>query len=66
MMGAKCHVCHKVTGVISRHGMCEECGISKVRDAWKQLREKKGPIYEKWARKRRRRDEAQTTLLIWL
>jgi len=46
-----CISCRKPAEVLSWRGFCDNCATSRVIEAWTQLREKKGPVYEKWATK---------------
>lgn len=44
-----CEDCGKhKPGKISAHGLCPDCAWKRMTESWKQLKEKKGPIYEKW------------------
>ena len=38
----------KKPGKISTHGLCADCSWKRMRESWKQLKEKKGPIYDRW------------------
>ena len=33
---------------ISHSGYCRECGYKRMLDGYRQMREKKGPLYRKW------------------
>ncbi|MBA7712049.1 hypothetical protein ES703_121017 [subsurface metagenome] len=33
---------------LSKAGLCTECGFKRVEDACRQLRDKRGEVYEKW------------------
>jgi hypothetical protein len=60
-----CISCGEVTGV-SRRNLCFRCAMERVKNSWEQLREKKGPVYERWATATGRKgDPAQTTLSAW-
>lgn len=47
----RCISCGKLAEVLSRHGLCNDCSISRWFGAITQLREKEGPVYERWATK---------------
>jgi len=47
----QCKICHKKSYYISRHGLCKNCLMEKVKLARSQIRCKQGPIYEKWKQK---------------
>jgi len=66
----RCVLCGKPVEILSRHGLCDNCIVSKVMEEIAQLRDKKRPIYEKWAEKRGLRivlaRHGQSTLLNWI
>ena len=43
-----CRICHKKSYYISKHGLCKECMMEKIKLARCQIKSKAGPIYEKW------------------
>jgi len=45
-----CKVCGKLypAWMISRRGLCPDCSARKIRAAIRQLKMRRGPIYEKW------------------
>jgi hypothetical protein len=50
----RCVVCgqpESAVGVLSRRGVCEQCGHMIVEANIDQMREKRGPFYEHWARR---------------
>jgi len=47
----RCVSCGRPAEVLSWRGFCNDCVASKVIKAITQIREKKGPIYERWATK---------------
>ncbi len=40
--------CHKKSYYISEHGNCKDCMKEKILFARAQMRNKEGPIYDKW------------------
>lgn len=44
-----CKVCGRKTS-LSQHGLCYDCSIKRVIENIKQLKEKYGPYYERWAK----------------
>ena len=47
----RCDDCHRTeeeAGKLSIHGLCKECSWKRQKESARQIREKKGPIYEKW------------------
>jgi len=48
----KCKHCGKTRYSLSARRLCPDCAISRQLESAKQLREKSGPIYEKWIRGR--------------
>jgi hypothetical protein len=67
-----CRICKKTVRsvkVLSRNGLCDDCALSRVKEAWTQLREKRGSYYERWAAKRGllvSDNCGQRTLLDWV
>lgn len=48
----RCISCGKLAEVLSRRSrFCNDCVVSKVIEAITQIREKEGPVYERWATK---------------
>jgi len=48
-MGVKiCRECRKSATYLSRSGLCPICSDMKMIDAIRQLRDKKGKVYERW------------------
>lgn len=43
-----CHVVESSTVHLSARGLCSPCSVARMVENQKQLREKEGPIYEKW------------------
>ncbi len=45
-----CKVCGKLypTWMISRRGLCPDCSARMIRLAIRQLKMRRGPIYERW------------------
>lgn len=43
-----CINCHKKSYYISRQGLCKKCMAEKILFARSQIKNKSGPIYEKW------------------
>lgn len=35
---------------LSRRGLCAGCGIARMREASRQIREREGPIFQRYAR----------------
>ena len=35
---------------LSRRGLCKACGLARMRSAAKQIRDKEGPVYERFRR----------------
>jgi len=49
MKTKKCIDCgQEKAGELSTHGLCAECAYIRQREAQKQIKNKSGPIYEKW------------------
>jgi len=49
MKSTICSDCGKEkAGELSVHGLCPECAWNRQKEAQRQIKEKKGPIYEKW------------------
>ena len=46
----KCAECGRKVYKISRRGYCRECSQKKVVEAVIQIRERHGPLFEKWQR----------------
>jgi len=44
----QCVTCHKKSYYISEHGNCKDCMKEKILFARAQMRNKEGPIYDKW------------------
>jgi len=42
-----CKACGRRT-YVSQHGLCDECGARRFEETIRQLRERSGPIYERW------------------
>jgi rRNA maturation endonuclease Nob1 len=51
----KCKGCGKTfeKRLLSRKGYCRICAYNRWQESVKQMREKKGPMYEKWKDRRR-------------
>jgi len=47
----KCALCGRPAEVLSHRGLCDDCWVLRVKEATTQMREKKEPIYERWAKK---------------
>lgn len=45
---AICKCCGTEVEHVSRRGLCQDCSYRSMLDAGSQIREKKGPIYEKY------------------
>jgi len=43
-----CKNCHKKSYYISEQGLCKKCMAEKILFARSQIKNKSGPIYEKW------------------
>lgn len=49
MKAKKCGDCgQEKAGELSTHGLCAECSYIRQREAQKQIKIRRGPIYEKW------------------
>lgn len=49
MKEGKCIDCGKRNvGTLSIHGLCQSCAYARQRNAVSQIRNKAGPVYEKW------------------
>ena len=48
-LGTPCRDCGDTTRQLSFHGLCDSCGMRRQLDAFQQIRDKQGPIYDKWA-----------------
>jgi len=46
----QCKICHKNFYYISQHGLCKNCMMEKIKYARAQIKNKEGPIYNKWKR----------------
>lgn len=46
-----CVSCRRPAEVLSWRGFCNDCVALRVIEAITQIREKKGPVYERWAKK---------------
>ena len=44
-----CRECGKFAA-LSQHGLCDECGVKRMRNSIAQMRGKSGEIYERWKR----------------
>ena len=47
----RCDDCHRTeeeAGKLSVHRLCKDCAWNRQLEAQRQIKEKKGPIYEKW------------------
>jgi len=47
----KCRQCTKIKQVSPASGLCAGCAIGNIVESVHQLKEKEGPIYERWRRK---------------
>ena len=47
----RCVSCGRPAKVLSWRGFCNDCVTLRVIEAITQIREKKGPVYERWATK---------------
>jgi|GEM_PF-4886769 len=46
-----CKVCGKKYEGFSRSGTCSpECAMAYMKETWRQLKEREGPIWDKWRR----------------
>lgn len=43
-----CINCHKKSYYISRQGLCKKCMAEKILFARSQIKNKSGPVYDKW------------------
>jgi len=43
-----CKECGELHTYLSQHGLCVNCSVKRHQEVVKQLKEKKGPIYELW------------------
>ena len=48
-LGKPCRDCGETAVQLSYNGLCPYCSAWRMVDAFYQIQEKKGPIYEKWA-----------------
>lgn len=49
MKDEKCVDCGKESvGTLSAHGLCSKCAFVRQRNAVNQIRNRAGPIYDKW------------------
>jgi hypothetical protein len=47
----RCVLCKELAEVLSWQKLCNRCWMSIIENAVEQIREKKGPVYEKWVAK---------------
>jgi len=47
----KCRQCGRFAEISYTSGLCLSCSIENTKECVRQLREKKGEIYEKWKRR---------------
>jgi len=43
-----CGIVESLTVHLSARGLCHECSVQRQADAQNQLRQRKGPVYDKW------------------
>ena len=48
-LGTPCRYCGDTTVQLSFHGMCPTCSLWRMQEAFEQMRDKEGPVYERWA-----------------
>ena len=48
-LGTPCRDCGDTTVQLSQSWLCPTCSLWRMLEAFDQIRDKEGPIYEKWA-----------------
>jgi len=44
----RCRQCGRPSERLSRRGLCPRCSYARMSSAIRQLRDRKGPVYERW------------------
>ncbi len=62
----KCRRCGREVpaGELSKRGLCPSCVLESVQEAVRQLREHRGPVYEKWRKAWEAANERRITSII--